>query len=89
MGLFSSLDSWIICFRNFNNSFNNNYNCKHIKMKIKNQHIEFWGRAILVASILSLMVEWNNSFVKWFIWSILAIVLFLYACNLKKEEKNK
>ena len=58
-------------------------------MKIKNQHIEFWGRAILVASVLSLMIDWNDNFIKWFIWSILAIVLFLYVFNLKKEEKKK
>ena len=58
-------------------------------MKIKNHYIEFWGRAILVASILSLTVEWNNSFVKWFIWSVLAIVLFLYVFNLKRKEEKE
>jgi len=59
------------------------------RMEIKNQHIEFWGRALLVASVLSLMVEWNDSFLKWFIWSILAIVLSLYVFNLKKKGVGK
>jgi len=57
-------------------------------MEIKNKHIEFWGRAILVASVLSLMVEWNDSFFKWFIWSVIAIILFLYAVNLKRKEEK-
>jgi len=58
-------------------------------MKIKNQHIEFWGRALLVASVLSLMVEWNDSFFKWFIWGVIFIVLFFYVFNLKSFKKAK
>ena len=58
-------------------------------MKIKNKHIEFWGRYILVASVISLMIEGNDSFFKWFIWGVISIILLLYALNLKKEQEKK
>ena len=52
-------------------------------------NIEGLGRGVVTAMLLTLSIDWNNSFVDWFIWCAVGLILIHWTISGDKKTEVK